>query len=451
MIVAGVESGPMGESAEKLIKSRGTERRKRPSRAWGFLAMAYHLLTGATGLLGNYLLRDLARAGCQVAVIARAGRVETARQRVESIMASWEQGLGRVLPRPVVLEGDICEPDLGFDQEEIGWIARNCVRVIHNAASLSFTANEQTGEPERSNIEGTRNMLELCRKAKIREFHHVSTAYVCGLRTGRVLEDELDVGQQPGNAYEKSKIEAEKLVRSATFLDSPTVYRPAIIIGDSRTGYTTTYHGFYTPLKISRILADQVGFKVIDGAPMLAALQLTGQERKNYVPVDWVSKIITYLAGRSDCRGRTYHLTPNSPTTIAETCAAIVQTMREYIASEARGRSAVPNIEELQDVFAEQMSTYQAYWRDDPEFDCTNTRKAAGHLPCPTVDLEMLVRTSRYAVKTNFGWPRPQPLLPDFDVQDYISEILPVGFRNGHDAKRVQLIGVQINGPGGGQ
>jgi thioester reductase-like protein len=96
-----------------------------------------------------------------------------------------------------------------------------------------------------SNLTGTRNLLQLCRETGVRQFDHVSTAYVCGKRPGPVFERELDCGQTFRNDYERSKCEAEKLVRAAAHLDRVTVYRPAIIVGDSRTGYTTAYHGPY--------------------------------------------------------------------------------------------------------------------------------------------------------------------------------------------------------------
>jgi len=73
-----------------------------------------------------------------------------------------------------------------------------------------------------------------------------------------VLETELDVGQTPGNAYEQSKMEAEKLVRAAEWIDSPTIYRPSIIVGDSRTGYTTTFHGFYVMVKLAHTLVSRM-------------------------------------------------------------------------------------------------------------------------------------------------------------------------------------------------
>jgi len=68
--------------------------------------MTYHLLTGATGLLGSYLLRDILREGHRVAVLVRPSKRESGRQRIESIIASTESEFGMALPRPVVLEGN---------------------------------------------------------------------------------------------------------------------------------------------------------------------------------------------------------------------------------------------------------------------------------------------------------------------------------------------------------
>lgn len=413
--------------------------------------MPYHLLTGATGLLGSYLLRDNLRAGRQMAVVVRRDVRESARQRVESMLRRWEDEIGYALPRPPVLEGDLTQPSLGLDRSTRDWVAEHCVAVLHNAASLSFQNDETTGEPYRSNVDGTRNVLELCRATGIRHFHHVSTAYVCGLRKGRVLESELDVGQESGNDYEKSKIQAEKMVRSADFLDNPTIYRPAIIFGDSATGYTTTFHGFYTPLKIGQALVNRIDFKEINGAPLLMALGLTGEERKNFVPVDWVSRIITYLYGRPEHHGNTYHLTPVEPTSVAVSCEVMEHALREYIEDSRRKKSEAGDLADLQKTFADQMEVYRAYWRDDPDFDRTNTAEAAPHLSCPAVDSEMLIRTARFALTTNFGWPRPQPVLPEFDVLEHLDGVLGVCPHDDRKRSGLTRIGLQVNGPGGGQ
>lgn len=414
--------------------------------------MPYELLTGATGLLGNYLLRDLLLAGRHVAVVVRPSRIDTARQRVENVLAYWESELGRVLPRPPVLEGDICRPGLGLDAAAARWVADNCHAVIHNAASLAFEPNEQTGEPHRSNVEGTRNVLELCRWCGIRQFHHVSTAYVCGLRTGRVFEDELDVGQQLGNVYEQTKVRAEKLVREAAFLDPPTVYRPAIIIGDSATGYSTTFHGFYVPLKILHAMADHIDDQQFtQWLPVLSAFNMTGDERKNYVPVDWVARAITAIVRQPAQHGRTYHLTPSRPVGLTAMCEVIEEALRETVHHKGSSTKFTPALEEVVQTLVSQLDSYRAYWRDDPEFDATNTSRVLPHLPCPEVDRDMLYRTARYALTTNFGWPRSPSLRPKFDVHGHLGRQFPLGFENGHDHRSVELFGMQVNGPGGGQ
>src|SRR5262247_3113385 len=109
--------------------------------------MNYHiLLTGATGLLGRYLLRNLLLADVPVAVLVRGSRRQSAEDRVEALMGTWEDLLQRDMPRPQVLEGDICEPSLGLTAAAKQWIDDHCDSVLHNAASLSFIATSEDGE-----------------------------------------------------------------------------------------------------------------------------------------------------------------------------------------------------------------------------------------------------------------------------------------------------------------
>jgi len=116
--------------------------------------MPYVFLTGATGLLGRYLLKDLTVAGVPMAVLVRPSRRATAQHRVENVMCYWDGLLGRALPRPVVLEGDITEPDLGLDARGMRWVAENCTCMLHNAASLTFQSTSSQSEPWRSNVGG---------------------------------------------------------------------------------------------------------------------------------------------------------------------------------------------------------------------------------------------------------------------------------------------------------
>jgi thioester reductase-like protein len=360
--------------------------------------------------LGRYLLRDLTLANVPVAVVVRGNRRQSAEDRIESLMSTWEDFLERELDRPQVLEGDICEPFLGLDSDARHWVDQNCDSVLHNAASLSFVATSEDGEPYRSNIKGTQHVLDLCRETGIRDFHQVSTAYVAGLRTGRIMESDLDVGQQLSNPYEESKIAAEKLVRSADFLSPPTIYRPAIIVGDSETGFTSTFHGFYACLELAHTLVNSMGkLGTNTVGDTKTRISLDGTETKNFIPVDWVSEVITYLVTHRQHHGQTYHLTPRQ-----RVSAGMIRDVLEHAygfkGAEFSGYGKpIENPTEIEQLFYEQIRVYSSYWRDDPEFDTTNLDVACPHIPCPTMDRDLLDMLSAKAMAMDFRW-RDKPV-----------------------------------------
>ncbi len=428
--------------------------------------MDYVFLTGGTGLLGSYLIRDLLRAGVKPAVLVRGTRFESAVSRIENLVAHWEKHAGHALPRPVVLEGDLSQPGLGLSSEAAKWAAENCRRVLHNAASLTFHADSPQDEPWRSNLHGTRHVLEFARKAKIREFHHVSTAYVCGLRQDLVLESELDVGQQHGNDYEVSKFQSEQLVREADFLDSVTVYRPAIILGDSQTGYSTTFHGFYVPLKLVSTLLTRASVPGITPEGMTEIikmvserlreiLQLEGHERKNLVPVDWCSQVISEIFLKPEHHRKTYHLTPGNKTTVRMIQDVMEEIFLEKMDYESKHSPDSIDWDLFLKSFVDGMTVYRAYWKDDPAFDQKNLTAALPHLPCPEMDKTVIRRMCRYAIESNFGWPRIIPNPPVFDLharlQPLAGSLVAENFPSATDSGVSPVhLGLQINGPGGG-
>ncbi|MCA9039874.1 MAG: SDR family oxidoreductase [Planctomycetaceae bacterium] len=401
--------------------------------------MDYLLLSGASGLLGTYLMHDLMSRGVKLAVLVRSNRMASAAERIETQINFWEKQLGHTLPRPVVLEGDLSSPTLGLSDADLKWVERNCKAFMHNAASLTFYAKDEVGEPWRSNREGTRNVLAFCKERGIREFHHVSTAYVCGKRRGEViLEADVDVGQEPGNDYEQSKLESEVMVRSADFIDSLTVYRPAIIVGDAKTGYTTTYHGFYVPLKLiatllSKVASGSASQEMIKAGIRMGsvrlqqALNVSGEEQKNFVPVDWVSACMTEIYCNEANHGQTYHLTPRNtvPTTIFQKVWEEIFFEFNELPKGENSDSTI-NFDEFESYFVNQMKTYQSYWGDDPRFDYSNTQKACPNLPCPTIDEEMMRNLCRFAIKDNFGWPKPPVVKPAFTIDSFMREKISV-------------------------
>jgi thioester reductase-like protein len=252
------------------------------------------ILTGATGLLGRYLLRDLLLAGRRLVVLARDSKDATAEDRVGAIVDFWNRSLGRDLPRPTVLTADLAAPSLGLDAGDRAWLAKHCRGIVHSAAKVSMRRSGD-GEPWRTNVDGTRCLIDLCSTLGRYEFHHVSTAFVCGTRPGIVRENDLECQQQFHNDYERSKYEAERLVGAAPRIRA-TVYRPSVIIGDSVTGYTSTYHGFYRFLELADRLAGARKSKL--RRPLPLRLPFSAGAPRDLVPVDWVSRAIVRIVSR---------------------------------------------------------------------------------------------------------------------------------------------------------
>ncbi len=363
----------------------------------------YLLLTGGTGLLGRYLIRDLLLHNKKLALLVRGSKKESAEQRVEAILNTWEQQLECSLPRPVILDGDMRQPEFGLGEQAIRWLSRNCSELIHSAASLTFH-EDGSGEPWKTNLDGTRHMLGLCKAAGIRHLHYVSTAYVCGLRGGTILESELDCGQDFRNDYEKSKLIAETLVRQSGNFDRLTVYRPAVIAGDSQTGFTNTYHGIYLYLRLMALLVPRqpVG---PDGLRITRLrLPMTGDERRNVVPVDWVSRVMTRLVLDPVAHGNTFHLAPDECLTPRQVINAgyryFNSTGVEYVGYQ---RIDPRTYNSFEAEFLPGLAMYSNYASTDPQFDCTNLKRFAADVPCPEIDERVLHIYLRYGEEDRWG------------------------------------------------
>ncbi len=399
------------------------------------------LLTGATGFLGRYLLRDLLLAGRRVAVLVRSP------ERLAALRDFWSAQLGQALPQPVVLQGELNLPGLGLGLAERGWLARHCHVVLHAAASVAFRATDD-GEPWRTNVEGTRSLLRLSRAVGIGAWHQVSTAFVCGRRREAILEADLECGQDFHNPYERSKHEAERLVRGASSL-CVTVYRPSVIVGDSRTGYTSSYTGLYRFLELGARLAGT-------RRQLPLRLPLTGTEPCDLVPVDWVARAIVDLLGLPAWHGNTFHLVARPPT-----CARIVQET----AADELGLHGVelagtrPNTEpsRLEELFHEGLAEYWPYLAGTPAFDTSNTVAALPHLPPPPLDGPRLRRLIRFAA--GHGWGRQTPevapaVMDESACAHYVEQTFPQRARQSTLARAVGLdilVAFNIQGSGGGQ
>jgi thioester reductase-like protein len=403
-------------------------------------------LTGATGLLGQYLLRDLLLAGQRAVVLVRCRNGDgSAYQRIDSVLRRFERDARQTLPRPTVVEGCLHDSHLGLSPADRRLISAQCNSVLHCAASVKFQRDAENDEPSRSNVRGTKQLVDFCSETGIREFHHVSTAYICGDRTSQINEDDFDQGQQFRNVYEQSKFEAEQVLRETRNFQSLTIYRPSIIVGDFETGFTSTFHGYYLPLQLVHT-ATLSGYLQPHEQGYMAALGLTGKERKNVVPVNWVSAATVRILLHEDCHGRTYHLTNPHPVTTRDIEASIREAIDDSLNLRPVTRSTASVIPPPTADFRKQMEVYGAYLSDDPIFDSTHTAQAVREKKCPRMDHASLKRIARFAIASNFGWPRKPPDPIELDVGALLRR-LPEEC-NGHS--HGLTMSLQITGSGGG-
>jgi thioester reductase-like protein len=267
------------------------------------------LVTGFPGFIARRLVRRLVEADGSLAVTALVERRMAGAARA----AAAEIGDGRV----ELVEGDIGDRRLGLDDETYARLAREVGVVFHLAAIYSLDVPLELAQ--RVNVEGTGNVLDFCRACRdFDKLEYVSTAYVAGERTGVVYEHELSLGQSFKNHYESTKFQAELWVREMADVVPSTVYRPAIVVGDSRTGETQKFDGPYYILRaISRALR------------MRGPIAQFGRAEApfNVVPVDFVVEAMAALAGDAEARGATVHLVDPEPLSAAELTRVL---SREY-------------------------------------------------------------------------------------------------------------------------
>ncbi len=359
------------------------------------------LLTGATGLVGAELVPRLLAAAPAATLFC----VVRARDRAELERRAQELAAGAGLApssaaRVRVLAGDMRAADLGLGTATRAELCRDVRAVVHAAASTRFDL--ELDEARRINVAGARNVLAFTRDAGA-HLHHISTAYVAGDRTGIFGVRDSDARPPFHNAYEESKWEAEQLVRDAARELRTTVYRPSIIVGDSRTGRTPHFRVLYDPFKW-----------VIYGKTSL--LPCRPEVRIDAVPVDYVCDALVALGARPEAVGATYSLSagPARSLAIGEILARAEPIVNGWLAGRGLPTVAVPRIvspddatPELADLFAlgaQVMRTHVPYMLGELLFDDRETAAALAGMgiACPPLG-EYLATLLEYALERRFG------------------------------------------------
>ncbi len=256
--------------------------------------MAY-FVTGATGFIGRNLTeRLLAREG-DIYLLVREG----SEARLERIVKRWEHMHGpsvHARVHPVV--GDLALPLLGVSKEQQERLRGTIEHFFHLAAVYDMTASEERNRVV--NVAGTAEAVGLARSLGAGCLHHVSSIAVAGDYRGVFSEDMFDEGQRLPSPYHLTKFESERIVREQAGVPW-RVYRPAVVVGDSRTGEMDKIDGPYYFFK-----AIQRMHRWLPEWLPLVGLDLG---RTNIVPVDFVVDAIDHLAHRAGFDRQAFHLT----------------------------------------------------------------------------------------------------------------------------------------------
>jgi thioester reductase-like protein len=256
------------------------------------------LLTGATGFVGmSVLARLLDRTDRDVLTLVRAENQDDADARMRGVLATLFDEPYRYADRVRAVVGDLVQPDLGMSIRAREQVASEVDEIIHCGASVAFDLPLR--ESRAINVAGTSRMLglaELCAaRGDLRRMTYVSTAYVAGKRDDVVGEDELGVGQGFRNAYERSKHEAETMVRAHRATLPLTIVRPSIVVGEGDTGWTSSFNVIYGPLR-----AFATGtYPVLPGRRDALV---------DVVTVDYVADALLALSEAPEALGGCYHL-----------------------------------------------------------------------------------------------------------------------------------------------
>ncbi|WP_433202477.1 amino acid adenylation domain-containing protein [Nocardia sp. CA-107356] len=345
------------------------------------------LLTGATGFVGAYLLRELlASTSARIWCLVRSDDDERAYKRIRDAMEKYRIWDDAYQPRIIAVAGDLAAPRFGLDQSGYTRLADRIEVIYHNGARVNHL--EPYARLRAANVSGTREVLSLATTTRIKPVHFVSTvntvipAVTAPDFIGRE-NAELSVDEVSENGYVASKWVAEQLVRQAGARGVPvSIYRPGIVCGDPRVGVNSVDDSFWNMIRAAAILG--LAPDTADAAMPL-------------VPVNYVAAAIVALADRPAI-GAAYHMVNSRPVVISD----IFHALRRHGVP-----IAIASIEEIAIELAEQAAARDAAGDDSlvraalvsgnyggvsaPVDDIhTRTELAKQQIHCPPIDAAAL-------------------------------------------------------------
>jgi thioester reductase-like protein len=418
---AGAEAGSPPALAQTRSSDWGRERMaflQREAELPGYIrpgrGARYHdlaeastvLLTGATGFPGIHIVAEiLGTTRAHLYCLVRPKRGETGLERIEKELRRFDlwsedeawQTAWR--DRLEAVEGDVSLPRLGLPDEIYEALAREVEVIIHGAAHVNFIYPYEALRD--TNVLGLHELIRFAFHARIKAFHHLSTAGIWPMGTQRTFyeNDPIDHGDRLILGYHEAKWVGERCLLHAADRGLPlTRYRPGEIGGHSRTGRCDTEHV---------ILASFKGFLEYGAFPRL-------EFALDVAPVDYIAQAMTYLAVRKNVTGRAFHLTNPSPCPMSEGLAYLRDL--GYRFQEVAFEELLDTMRRSPDFTSNAVFPYEPALREMdslslriPLFDTSETLRAleGSGISCPPTDRQLLMTYWHYLQSVGFI-PRPE-------------------------------------------
>ncbi|MFG6121380.1 SDR family oxidoreductase [Thalassobacillus sp. B23F22_16] len=342
------------------------------------------LLTGSTGFLGGKLMKELIH-GTDHHLYILARNLEKAERMKAGFQAEDQHRLH-------LITGDITLPYFGLQPDMVTSLTGKIDCIYHSAALVKFD-EALRDELFAINYEGTKHALELANQLSVRKFFYVSTAYTVGKRhTG--VEDLYPEDDSYHNPYEESKVKAEHLVFSYGNDMEVAIFRPSIIVGDSKTGEADSEFTLYGFMRALEIFKRRMERKKENDRQTTYRVVANPAGTSNFVPVDYVAEILALGLTRAEPYG-IYNITNPNPSTNAEVLDLFQDALgfhRLTTVDDHQHYELSPEEEKLNDM----IDTFKVYLASDITFEDDNTQRLirgteTRHLHMSREMLEMII------------------------------------------------------------
>lgn len=259
-----------------------------------------YFITGATGFIGRRLVAKLLeREGSSIFFLAR----EAERERLDDLYEFWGCDDSRVKP----VFGDLTEDLLGVSAVDRKKLAKKTTHFFHLAAIYDLSADAES--QLRVNVEGTRNTVRFAEAIGAKHFHLFSSIASAGMFEGLFREDMFEEAEGLDHPYFRTKHDSEGIVRRECKIPW-RIYRPAIVVGDSRTGEMDKIDGPYYFFKLIQKMRKML-------PSWMPTIGIEGG-RINVVPVDFVVNAVDHIAHLKGEDGKCFHLVDPLPMRVGD-------------------------------------------------------------------------------------------------------------------------------------